>query len=150
MNVYLDIVFRAASVYVFILLAIRLTGKKEISQLSITDFVLIILVSNAVQNSMVGADNSLVGGLVAAVVLFAIDYGLKALTYRNKKIRKWVEGEPVMLVYKGKKVMRNLESEKISIDELETAARAHGIADISQIDLAVLETNGTISIIQKR
>lgn len=150
MAVYLDIVLRTASVFVFILLAIRFTGKKEISQLSITDFVLIILVSNAVQNAMVGPDTSLFGGLIAALVLFALDYLIKLITYRSKRFKKLVEGDPVVLVYKGKKMERNLRSEKISDDELAAAARAHGVIGIEHIEIAVLETNGTISIIERK
>lgn len=148
MNLYLDIILRSACVYLFIFLAIRITGKKEISQLSIIDFVLIILVSNAVQNAMIGPDTSLSGGLVAAGVLFAIDYGIKALTYRNRKLKKILEGEPVILVYKGKRLQKNLEQEKISDDELQAAIRSHGVKDISKVDVAVMETNGTISIIE--
>lgn len=150
MAVYLDIVLRTASVFVFILLVIRLTGKKEISQLSITDFVLIILVSNAVQNAMVGPDTSLSGGLIAALVLFGLDYLIKLFTYRNKRFKKLVEGEPVVLVYKGQKIERNLQSEKISDDELATAARSHGVMGIEHIEIAVLETNGTISVIERK
>jgi len=149
LNTYLDIIFRSAAVYFFVFIAIRITGKKEISQLSIVDFVLVILVSNAVQNSMVGPDTSLVGGLVAAAVLFLIDYAIKFITYRNRKAKRWLEGLPVLLVYKGKRMDKNLANEKISNDELDAAIRAHGVAHISQVDMAVLETNGLISVIAK-
>ena len=150
MNVYIDIILRTLSVYAFIFIAIRITGKKEISQLSIIDFVLVILVSNAVQNSMVGPDNSLTGGLVAAAVLFVVDYAIKMLIYRNKKAKHLLEGEPVMLVYKGKKIVQNLKKEKISDEELEESVRAHGISTVDEVELAIMETNGIISIIQKK
>jgi uncharacterized membrane protein YcaP (DUF421 family) len=149
MNTYLDIVFRTLCVYTFILIAIRITGKKEISQLSIIDFVLVILVSNAVQNSMVGPDNSLVGGLVAAAVLFAVDYGIKILIYKNKTARRLLEGEPVLLVYKGKRIEKNLKSEKVSHEELNEVIRAHGILGLENVELAVMETNGLISVVGK-
>lgn len=150
MNTYTDIIIRTLSVYAFVFIAIRITGKKEVSQLSIIDFVLIILVSNAVQNSMVGPDNSLGGGLVAAAALFITDYGIKKLTYKSKKARKLLEGEPVILVYKGRKLDRNLRTEQISDDELDQAIRSHGAGSIREVEMAVLETNGSISIIQGR
>lgn len=150
MNTYLDIILRTLSVYAFIFIAIRVTGKKEISQLSIVDFVLVILVSNAVQNSMVGPDNSLTGGLVAAAVLFSVDYAIKMFIYKNKKVKRLLEGEPVMLVYKGKKIVQNLKKEKISDEELEESIRAHGISTIDEVELAIMETNGIISIIEKK
>lgn len=149
MNAYLDIVLRTLSVYVFIFIAIRITGKKEISQLSIVDFVLVILVSNAVQNAMVGPDNSLTGGLIAAAVLFGVDYLIKLLIYRNKKIRKALEGEPVMLVYKGRYLEQNMKHEKVSHEELTEAIRAHGIMRVENVELAIMETNGLISVIGK-
>ena len=126
-NTYLDIILRSAAVYFFVFIAIRITGKKEISQLSIVDFVLVILVSNAVQNSMVGPDTSLVG--------------------RNRKAKRLLEGVPVLLVYKGKRMDKNLASEKISNDELDAAIRAHGILSTDHVAMAVLETNGLISVI---
>jgi uncharacterized membrane protein YcaP (DUF421 family) len=147
LNTYLDIILRSAAVYFFVFIAIRITGKKEISQLSIVDFVLVILVSNAVQNSMVGPDTSLVGGLIAAAVLFLIDYVIKFITYRNRKAKRLLEGVPVLLVYKGKRMDKNLASEKISNDELDAAVRAHGILSTDHVALAVLETNGLISVI---
>lgn len=149
MNTYLDIALRTLSVYAFIFIAIRITGKKEISQLSVIDFVLVILVSNAVQNSMVGPDNSLTGGLLAAAVLFGVDYGIKMLVYKNKKARHLLEGEPVMLVYKGKKLVQNLKKEKISDEELAESIRSHGISTIDEVELAIMETNGSISIIPR-
>ncbi|MBJ7427773.1 MAG: DUF421 domain-containing protein, partial [Bacteroidia bacterium] len=101
MDIYLNIILRSLAVYVFIILAIRLFGKKELSQLSITDLVLILLISNAVQNAMVGPDSSLSGGLVAALTLFALNYIIKLITYKSKFISNILEGEPMMLVYKG-------------------------------------------------
>ena len=87
MNQYLDIILRSLAVYAFMLVAIRLTGKKELSQLNTTDVVLILLISNAVQNAMVGNNTSLLGGLVAAAVLFALNYFLKKLMYKSKRFR---------------------------------------------------------------
>jgi len=87
-NPYLDVALRSLAVYFFILIAIRLSGKKELSQLNTTDVVLILLISNAVQNAMVGANTSLSGGLVAAAVLFTANYIIKKALFKNKGLRK--------------------------------------------------------------
>ncbi len=149
MNPYLEIVLRSLAVYAFILVSLRLLGKKELSQLSVVDLVLIMLVSNAVQNAMVGADVSLAGGILAAAVLFAVDFVFKEITYRNKKIKQMVEGQAVLLIYKGVVKEDNLRHEKITVMELDAVVREHGIASISDVELCMLETDGTISVISK-
>ena len=149
MNSYVEIILRALAVYAFILLALRLLGKKELSQLSVADLVLIMLVSNAVQNAMVGADVSLLGGIIAAAVLFIIDFIIKQLSYRNRKIKTIIEGESVLLIYKGKVKEHNLEHEKITLSELNAVIREHGVLSIEDIELCVLETDGNISVISK-
>jgi uncharacterized membrane protein YcaP (DUF421 family) len=147
MNAYVEIILRALSVYAFILLALRLLGKKELSQLSVADLVLIMLVSNAVQNAMVGADVSLLGGIVAAAVLFAVDFAIKQISYRNRKIKKLIEGEAVLLIYKGQIKEHNLEHEKITLSELNAVIREHGVSSIEEVELCMLETDGNISVI---
>lgn len=102
MDGFLDISLRSVAVYLFMIIAIRVFGKKELSQLSITDLVLILLISNAVQNAMVGPDTSLWGGLIAAASLFIINYLFKLLLYNSKLFSQLVEGDSSMLVYKGK------------------------------------------------
>lgn len=149
MNPYIEIVVRSLAVYAFILVSLRLLGKKELSQLSVVDLVLIMLVSNAVQNAMVGADVSLGGGILAAAVLFAVDFAFKELTYRNKKIKQMVEGQAVLLIYKGVVKEDNLRHEKITVMELDAVVREHGIASISEVELCMLETDETISVISK-
>lgn len=99
---YLYIAFCSISVYIFIIIAIRLFGKKDISQLSITDLVFVLLLSNSVQNAMVGSDSSLFGGLVSATSLFAVNFVIKLIVYRFPKIEHLLEGEPLILVYRGK------------------------------------------------
>jgi len=141
------IVLRSLAVYIFIVLAIRLFGKREIAQLSIIDLAFILLISNSVQNAMVGSDNSLVGGLIAATSLFVINYLFDLLIFRSKKISHFLQGTPVMLVYKGKILTSHLKKAELSHDELEEAIREHGVNDIKNVNLAVLETDGNISII---
>lgn len=142
-----DIIFRAAAIYLFIIVAIRLFGKRELSQLSIVDLVLILLISNSVQNAMVGSDSSLVGGLVAAATLFVLNWILKNLLLRSKKFNKVLQGSPVMLVYKGHIIRKHLMAAEISEDELNTAIREHGVENIEDIDLAILEVDGNISVL---
>lgn len=149
MDLYINIILRSLAVYVFIILAIRLFGKKELSQLSITDLVLILLISNAVQNAMVGPDSSLSGGLVAALTLFVLNYLIKIVSFKSKLFSKVLEGEPVMLVYKGFVKHKNLQNQKITIEELEAVAREHGVKSIKDAELIMLEKDGSISVISK-
>ena len=143
----MHIVFSSACVYVFIVVAIRLFGKKEIAQLSIVDLVFILLISNAVQNAMVGPDTSLIGGLVAAGTLFIINFVFKYVLYRFPKLSKAVQGSPVIIVHEGEIVLENLKKARISIEEVEEAAREHGVPTIMDVNLAILEIDGNISII---
>lgn len=144
---YLYIILSCLAIYIFIIAAIRIFGKKELSQLSVIDLVFILLISNAVQNAMVGSDSSLIGGLVAATTLFVVNYVFKLLLYRFPKLGKLVQGEPMMLIYKGRLNHHNLTRAKITLDELKEAVREHGISLIEDVDLAVLEMDGNISII---
>ena len=142
-----DIVLRSLAVYLFIVIAIRLFGKKELAQLSVIDLVFILLISNSVQNAMVGPDSSLAGGLIAATVLFGANFLLKNLLYRNPDINRLVSGDPVMLVHQGNVIEETRRREKVTRDELEAAAREHGVASIKDVDLAILERDGNISIL---
>jgi uncharacterized membrane protein YcaP (DUF421 family) len=146
-NPYIEIVVRALAVYFFMIIAIRIFGKKELAQLSVIDLVFILLISNAVQNAMVGPDTSLQGGLIAAVALFAANYTLKRLLYKNKKLNELVQGQSVKLIYKGKIDKHNCEKAEISIEELTAAVREHGSENIKDVDLAMLEVDGNISVI---
>lgn len=144
---YLSIVLRSVVVYLFIVIAIRLFGKKEIAQLSVIDLVFILLISNSVQNAMVGPSTSLEGGLIAAASLFLVNFILKIVLYRSKKASEFIQGHAIMLVYSGKIMTQNLERAKISNDELEAAIREHGVKDIKDVNLAVLEVDGNISVL---
>lgn len=146
-NPILNIVFSTVCVYVFIVVAIRLFGKKELSQLSVVDLVFILLISNAVQNAMVGSDSSLLGGLIAAGSLFVVNYLYKLLVYKFPKLGRVMQGEPMLLIYKGKLYQKNIEKAKFTMDELKEAVREHGVEKLEDVDLAMLETDGNISII---
>lgn len=143
----LPIIFRSLVIYFFILLAIRVFGKRELSQLSVVDLVFILLISNSVQNAMVGSDDTLLGGMVAAGTLFAANSLLENLIFRSKKFSSFLQGDPIMLIYKGKVLKAHLAKARIPLSELEAAIREHGVADVSEVDLAVLETDGNISVL---
>jgi uncharacterized membrane protein YcaP (DUF421 family) len=142
-----DVMFRSVAVYLFIVLAIRLFGKKELAQLSVIDLVFILLISNSVQNSMVGSDTSLQGGLIAAFALFLTNFVFKKILFKNKKISELIQGKSIMLVYEGDLLSDNLKAADITIEEIEAAAREHGVEKISLVKLAILEVDGNISIV---
>lgn len=144
---YLPIVISSASVYLFIVFAIRLFGKREFAQLSIIDLVFVLLISNAVQNAMVGPDTTLAGGLVAASTLFVMNFLLKALIHRFTFLQTFITGQPVVLIYKGVVNEENLRKVHISINELLESVHEHGSSTVKDVDLAVLETDGNISVI---
>lgn len=147
MNPYLDIALRSLAVYAFMLIAIRLTGKKELSQLNTIDVVLILLISNAVQNAMVGDNTSLLGGLAAAAVLFILNYILKKVTFKNKKLREIIFQHPEILIHDGKLNFDKLSNLGISDEELKEAMREHGVEHYKDVKLAIFEVDGNISII---
>lgn len=144
---YFDIIIRSVVVYIFIVLAIRLFGKKELAQLSVVDLVFILLISNSVQNAMVGANTSLEGGILAALSLFLVNVLFKKYLYRHNKFSELIQGKAVMLIYNGEIQYHHLQAVEITISELEAAVREHGVESIAQVHLAMLEVDGNISII---
>lgn len=145
----LSIIGKSVTVYIFILLAIRLFGKKELSQLSVVDLVFVLLISNSVQNAMVGNDTSLFGGLAAATGLFLANYILKILIRKFPKFSEAIQGSEMMLIYQGQIIEDNLRESLLTIRELEAAIREHGVLNISEVNLAVLEIDGNISVLSK-
>ena len=147
MEAILVVIARSAIIYLFIIFGIRIFGKKELSQLSIIDLVFILLISNAVQNAMVGNNTTLLGGITAAFTLFLVNYLFKNIFFKSKKLSELIQGSPLMLVYHGRILTKHLNESKLSHDELEAAIREHGIENIEDVDLAVLEVDGNISIL---
>ena len=145
----LDIVFRSAVVYAFILAGLRLSGKREVGQMSPFDLVLLLLISNAVQNAMVGPNTTLAGGLAAAATLLAINLVLTRLAFRGGRLGSVLRGSPTLLVHDGKLVPEHLRRERLTLDDLNQAFREHGIADISDVQTAVLEVDGSISVLHR-
>ncbi len=147
MESILMVIVRSAIIYLFIVFGIRIFGKKELSQLSVIDLVFILLISNSVQNAMVGDNTTLWGGIVAAFTLFSVNYLFKNIFFKSKKISELIQGSPLMLVYHGKVVEKHMKEAKLSRDELDAAIREHGVEDITDVDLAVLEVDGNISVL---
>lgn len=137
----------SAAVYLFVVLAIRVFGKKDLAQLSVVDVVFILLISNAVQNAMVGPDTSLLGGLTAATTLFVINTLFKRIVRKFPRFNTFLQGHAIMLAYQGKINMDNMEKAGITMAELNEACREHGIQSVEDANLVVLEVDGNISII---
>ena len=146
---YLIIIAKSVTIYVFIIAAIRLFGKKELAQLSIIDLVFILLISNSVQNAMVGNDSSVLGGISAALGLFISNYILKLFLRRSSKFSKFVQGEKIVVVVDGRILQHGLQQSMMSVEEVQMAVREHGVKDISEADLVVLEVDGNITVLSK-
>ncbi len=142
-----EFAIRAVVVYVFLLAALRLTGKRQIGQLAPFDLVLLLILSNAVQNSMNGGDNSLTGGLILASVLIALNWVVGYFIFKFKKVEEVIEGRPKVLVHDGAVFEDVLRKEQLTHHELEGAMRKAGGSSLLEIRFAVLESNGGISFI---
>jgi len=143
---YWKIILSSVTIYTFLVISIRVFGKNELAQLSVIDLVFILLISNAVQNAMVGTDSSLGGGLVAATSLFIVNYLFNRIMYRFPKLSKLIQGEPLLLIYNGKINIKNINKARISMEEIMEVIREHGVARVDQVDLAILEVDGNISV----
>jgi len=147
MNPYLDIVLRSICVYLFMIIALRIFGKKELSQLNTADVILILLISNSVQNAMVGSNSSLLGGIVAAFALFLINLIFKKTMLHSKFIKEMLQDKPEILIHNGKIEFKALSKLGISSEELQEAMREHGVEFYKDVKLAMFEIDGSISII---
>jgi len=147
-HVLLGIVLRTAVIYIVVLFGIRLSGKREVGQMTPFDLTLLLLISNAVQNAMTGPDTSLAGGLVAAATLLIVNYFVAELSGGNRRFRKFVEGQPSLLIHDGQIILSHMAKEHVSMDELERALREHGISSYHDVALAVLEVDGSISCLK--
>jgi uncharacterized membrane protein YcaP (DUF421 family) len=144
-----EVALRTAIVYLFLIVALRVSGKREVGQMSVLELVVILVISDAVQNSMVGDNTTLWGGLIAVTTLLALDFGLKALARRSKGVREAIEGEPRLIVRDGRLLMRALKEEGLEVDEVRAAIRSHGLASVEDVKFAVLETDGAISVVPR-
>jgi uncharacterized membrane protein YcaP (DUF421 family) len=145
-----DIVLRTAVVYLFLVVALRISGKREVGQFSIFELVVVLVISNAVQNAMVGENTSLWAGLVAVVTLLGLDIALRTLTRRFRRLRRVLEGEPRLLVRDGQVLPKAMRREGIEEDDLIAAIHRTGLERIDEVRLAILEVDGSISVIPKK
>lgn len=143
-----EIPLRTAIVYAIVLIGVRLSGKREIGQMNAFDLVLLLLLSNAVQNAMTGPDTSVVGGVQAALTLFVVNVLVVFIAFRFPGIQRSLAGTATVLISKGRIHTANLKAELITEDELLAALREHGVISPSDVALAVLETDGSISVVR--
>jgi uncharacterized membrane protein YcaP (DUF421 family) len=139
-------IIRAILVYAFLLIALRLGGKRELGQMNGFDLVVLLLLSNTVQNAIIGNDNSVLGGFVGAATLIAVNYIIVRLAYRYPRVSRLVEGRPTILIRNGQIIPENLNSEVITESELRASLRHQGFEGLSEVRIAILETNGSLTI----
>jgi uncharacterized membrane protein YcaP (DUF421 family) len=142
------IFLRTTVIYAVVLAGVRLSGKREVGQMTPFDLTLLLLLSNAVQNAMTGPDTSLMGGVVAATTLLVLNYFIAEVSGGNRRFRKFIQGEPSLLVHDGEVITSHMTREHVSMDELQRALREHGIASFHDVALAVLEVDGSISCLK--
>lgn len=140
-------VLRALIIYVVLVLLVRLAGKRELAQLNAFDLIVLLLLSNTVQNAIIGNDNSLAGGIIGAVTLLSANWFVVRFMYRHEKLDRVIEGNPVTLVEDGQVLKDQCDRELITVAELEAAAHRQGFASLADVGRAVLEPGGTLSFI---
>lgn len=145
----LEKILRPVVVYIFLVVALRLAGKRELAQLNPFDLVVLLTLANTVQSAIIGADDSVLGGIVGASSLLVLDYILVRALYNHPKLSHMVEGKPDLLFAEGKIRQNRLKHELITLEELTAAARRHGFASLREVDKVVLETGGTLTFIGK-
>src|SRR3989442_4533074 len=143
----IEIALRTAVIYAVVLVGVRLSGKREVGQMTPFDLTLLLLISNAVQNAMTGPDTSLIGGVIAASTLLILNYVVAELSGANRRFRKFVQGQPSLLVHDGQVISAHMAKEHVSMDELQRAMREHGISSYHDVALAVLEVDRLISFL---
>ncbi len=146
--VLVNVALRTTVVYLALLAALRLTGTRQLGQMSTFDLVLLLIIANAVQNAMVGPDTSLAGGLVAAGVLITWHRVIDWWRLRSRSVAKLLAGEGILLIHHGKTLDQHCQRAGITYKDLQQALREHGVSDVSDVRLAVLEPDGAVSVIR--
>lgn len=140
---------RTLLIYVIVLAGIRLAGKREVGQMTPFDLVLLLLLANAVQNAMTGPDTTVQGGVVAAATLLIANGIVGRVAWRSRRVHTWLEGEPRLLIRSGVLLSHNLIEEHVTAEDIGQVLREHGVATIKEVALAVLEVDGTISVLKQ-
>ena len=138
---------KTAVIYLFLILGLRVLGKRELGQMSLYDLVMIIVLGNAVQNAMINNDNTLVGGLVAATVLLVLNRLFNVLSFHSKTIERLMVGEPVLIISDGALLPAPMKRQGITEEQVLAALREHGMDQVADVHMAVLEVDGTISVV---
>ncbi len=147
---WVEKVLRPILVYIFLIVGLRVAGKRELAQLNPFDLVVLLTLSNAVQNAIIGDDNSITGGLIGATTLLAVNYIVVRFLYGHERLEQVVEGAPDMLMKDGQVHVENCRRELITTSELTAAAHRQGLASLDEVDCAILESSGTISFFAKK
>lgn len=145
-----EFVLRGIIIYIFLIVILRATGKRQIGQMSPFDLVLLLVLSNAVQNSMNGGDNSVTGGIILSLTLVTSNWLTGKITFSSKKVERLIEGAPQVLVHDGKVYEAALAEAQLTRHELMAAIRSEGYTDLNEIRAVILENDGSISVIPKR
>jgi len=147
---WLEKIIRPVVVYVFLIIGLRLAGKRELAQLNPFDLVVLLTLSNTVQNAIIGDDNSVTGGLIGAATLLLVNYVVVRFLYSHDRLDRLVEGAPDVLIDNGDINADNCRRELITLSELESAAHKQGLASLNEVERAVLEPGGTICFFAKK
>nr|WP_312662938.1 YetF domain-containing protein [Stenotrophomonas geniculata] len=145
-----EFILRAVVVYVVVLGMVRLSGKRPLGQITPFDVLLVVLLGNAVQNALLGTDTSLGGGLLLAATLILLNYGVGWVSTRSRRIERLVEGEPVVIARDGRLFDAVLRREQVTLADFEAAMRQQGRLGVEDVELALLEINGHITIIPRK
>jgi uncharacterized membrane protein YcaP (DUF421 family) len=145
---WIELLIRAGGVYVFILLLLRISGKRQLGQMSTTEFVALLLISNAVQNAMNAGDNSLTGGFILAATLVFLSWLSSVLTFKSKWMTRILEGTPTLLIHQGKILPKNLSREMLTPVDLKILLRKQGVHSFDEVGTAILESDGSLSILK--
>lgn len=146
----LEKILRPVFVYLFLVIGLRLAGKRELAQLNPFDLVVLLTLSNTVQNAIIGDDNSVTGGVIGASTLLLVNYLVVRFLYGHRKLDRVVEGRPEVLIENGKVQKHRLREDLITMDELEAAARRQGFASLTEVQQAILEPGGTLAFVGKK
>ena len=142
-----ELVVRGLIVYMFLIILLRITGKRQIGEFSPFDLILLLILSDAVQNSMGAGDNSLIGGLISAITLVAVNYLMGLITFKSKKLEAVIEGIPQVIIHEGKVCEDVMNDAKLTRLELDSTLRLAGYFEIKDVKLAILENNGRVSVL---
>jgi uncharacterized membrane protein YcaP (DUF421 family) len=143
-------IVRPVLVYLFLVIGLRLAGKRELAQLNAFDLVVLLTISNTVQNAIIGADNSLLGGVIGATTLLVFNYVVVRFVFSHPRVERYIEGDADILMRNGAPIEERLRAEGVTRDELEAAARRQGFGSLQEIDKAMLEANGGLTFVAKK